>query len=537
MRRVSLALVAVLAAALLVSATTVAKPKPKPQKGSSTNTSKLRKAVTVDGILAHQRAFQQIANQNGGNRAANTPGYDASVKYVSGRLRRAGYSVKLDPFDFPRYTQNSPTVFEQKSPNARTYVEGTDFMTAEFSGAGDVEKAVVPAGNTAIPPPGGPGTSTSGCAASDYPASTAGNVSLIQRGTCTFTEKARLAKEAGAAAVVIFNDGFPGRTDPIAIGAPPFIGIPVVMSSSAIGEELYNAARAGGATVRIKTDTTTTPDTEYNVIADSKHGDPNRTIVVGAHLDSVDEGPGINDNGSGSSSNLEIAEEIAELRGAKPRHRLRFAFWGAEEAGLVGSTAYVNGLSPRQLSKISMNLNFDMVGSPNFVRFVYDGDTSDTPPPAGGAPPGSGRIEDEFNGFFRSQGLETDPTAFDGRSDYGPFIAAGIPAGGLFSGAEGIKTAEQAAVYGGTAGTPFDPCYHQACDTIANLNPTALSQFSDAAAHTSWFFANSKKPLVGEAGARKSRAAKARRAKSAKGKTTAKRRLARQAKKGHLAYR
>ncbi len=512
--------------ALLTSATTAT---------AGTNTNKLRKGVTVDGILAHERAFQQIANQNDGNRAANTPGYDASVEYVSKRLRGAGYRVTLDEFDFPQYTQNAPTSFEQISPTPATYVEDTDFITAEFSGAGSVEAPVVPAGNTVIPPPDGPGTSTSGCAPGDFTAATSGNVSLIQRGTCPFVDKIRNAEAAGAAAVVIFNDGFAGRTDPVLIGAPPFTGIPVITTGSAIGEELFDAANAGGATVKVETDTTTTPDTEYNVIADSEKGNPDRTIVVGAHLDSVSEGPGINDNGSGSSTILEIAEEISELKQNKPRQRLRFAFWGAEEAGLIGSTEYVNGLPPQQLADISMNLNFDMVGSPNFVRFVYDGDTSDTTPPAGGAPPGSGRIEDEFNGFFRSQGLQTDPTAFDGRSDYGPFIAQGIPAGGLFSGAEGIKTPEQAAIYGGTAGTPFDACYHQACDTIANLNPTALGQFSDAAAHTSWFFANTKKPLVGEAGAKKARTAKAGKAKTSKAKRS--RRGYPMEFRGDLAYR
>ena len=198
MRRTTLVLTAVLALALLTSATTSA----------AVNTKKLRKGVTVDGILAHERAFQQIANQNGGIRAANTPGYDASVEYVSKRLRRAGYRVTLDPFDFPLYEQNAPTVFEQISPTAEAYVEDTDFITANFSGSGSVEKPVVPADNTVIPPPGGPGTSVSGCDPADFPASTSGNVSLIQRGTCPFTQKIRNADEAGAAAVIIFNDGF-----------------------------------------------------------------------------------------------------------------------------------------------------------------------------------------------------------------------------------------------------------------------------------------------------------------------------------------
>src|SRR5215207_9603467 len=111
-----------------------------------------------------------------------------------------------------------------------------------------------------------------------------------------------------------------------------------------------------------------------------------------------------------------------------------------------------------------------MVGSPNFVRFVFDGDLSDSEPPEGGAPEGSAQIEDMFLDYFASQGLATEPMAFDGRSDYGPFISAGIPAAGLFTGAEGIKTAEQEAVYGGVAGQQYDPCYHLGCDDFLNLS-------------------------------------------------------------------
>ena len=114
------------------------------------------------------------------------------------------------------------------------------------------------------------------------------------------------------------------------------------------------------------------------MIADSKKGDAEKTIVVGAHLDSVIEGPGINDNGSGSSTILEIAEELSDL-GTKPRQKLRFAFWGAEESGLLGSEHYVNTLTVDQQNELYANLNFDMFGSPNYVRFVYDGDGSDTP--------------------------------------------------------------------------------------------------------------------------------------------------------------
>ena len=137
-----------------------------------------------------------------------------------------------------------------------------------------------------------------------------------------------------------------------------------------------------------------------------------------------------------------------------------------------------------------------MVASPNFVRFVYDGDGNET---GIAGPAGSDVIEKVFTDYFSSIGLETDATAFDGRSDYGPFIAEGIgiPAGGLFSGAEGIKTPQQAAVYGGTAGVAYDACYHQACDNLNNgadedgdnIDETSLSQLSDGVAHAVLTFA------------------------------------------------
>jgi Zn-dependent M28 family amino/carboxypeptidase len=199
-------------------------------------------------------------------------------------------------------------------------------------------------------------------------------------------------------------------------------------------------------------------------------------------------GPGINDNGSGTATDLETAIQMAKLK-IKPRRTVRFAFWGAEENNLLGSEHYVANLSPEEVGSLYANLNFDMLASPNYVRFVYDGDGSDTPD---AGPPGSAQIEEVFNSFFASQNLATDPTAFDGRSDYGPFIAVGIPAGGLFSGAEGIKTPEQAATYGGTAGAPFDSCYHQACDTVNNLSTKALNEMSDGVAHATATLARSK---------------------------------------------
>jgi len=471
------------------------------------NTRKLREAVTVNGILQHERAFQRIANENGGTRASGTPGYDASVDYVAQRMRRAGYKVTIQEFTFPFFQNLAPGTLAQVTPTPTTYVTGT----FDYSGSGDVTGTVV-AVDLDIPPSTGDTRSTSGCQESDFTAAPAGlAVALVQRGGCDFSVKVDNAETAGYDAIIIFNEGNPGRTDLFIGTASAPQTIPVVGLSFADGAALAAQAAAAPVTVRVTTETDVDPArSTYNVIADSPRGkNSDQTVVVGAHLDSVIEGPGINDNGSGTSTILEIAEEMSELgytKKNKLQRQVRFAFWGAEESGLLGSEYYVANLTPNQQARIYANLNFDMLGSPNYVRFVYDGDGSDSDP---AGPPGSGQIESIFTEYFESQGLESEPTEFSGRSDYGPFIAVGIPAGGLFSGAEGVKTEEQAAIYGGQAGVAYDPCYHQACDTINNVSTKALFELGDAAAHATLTLVRSKEGLFEDGSRVGQRSAKA----------------------------
>ncbi|MET9065541.1 M28 family metallopeptidase [Streptosporangium sandarakinum] len=234
--------------------------------------------------------------------------------------------------------------------------------------------------------------------------------------------------------------------------------------------------------------------TGYNVIADWPGGDPNDILMVGAHLDSVTAGPGINDNGSGSAAILETALEVSRQSLAPSKH-LRFAWWGAEELGLRGSQYYVNNLPSTERSKIKGYLNFDMVGSPNPGYFIYDGDNSDGVG-SGPGPAGSAQLEATLAAYFSSIGVPTRGTDFDGRSDYGPFISAGIPAGGTFTGAEGIKSSAQASLWGGTAGAAFDSCYHRSCDTTSNINDTALNRNADAIAYAVWTIATATPPVT-----------------------------------------
>jgi Zn-dependent M28 family amino/carboxypeptidase len=447
---------------------------------------KLLECVTVEGVRAHQAALQAIADANGGIRTSGTPGYDASVDYVVGKLEAAGYNVTIQPFEFTAFNVLGPSTLEQIAPSAVTYVEDTEFSLMDQTDPGDVTAAVI-AVDLSIATPS---ASTSGCDVADFAGFPAGNIALMQRGTCTFQLKAENAAAAGAVGAIIFNQGTPGRLGLFVgtLSAGYTGGIPVVSASFDQGVEWANTA---GLVMHIVANVFREVQTTYNVLAESSEGDPNNVVMAGAHLDSVSEGPGIQDNGSGSAAILEVALQMAKV---KPRNMVRFAWWGAEESGLVGSNYYVASLSQEDRDKIALYLNFDMIGSPNFVRFIYDGDGS-----AFGlvGPPGSAEIEALFESFFDVQSLAHDPTAFDGRSDYLAFINNGIPAGGLFTGAEGVKTAEQAAIYGGTAGEHYDPCYHQACDTFDNISLEVLDQNSDAVAFATLTYAMNTETING----------------------------------------
>jgi Zn-dependent M28 family amino/carboxypeptidase len=451
---------------------------------------KLLECVTVEGVREHQAALQAIADANGGNRFAGLPGHDASVDYVVDRLQAAGYDPVVQAFDYLAFTVIGPSDLRQTAPGQVTYVQGVDFGVIDQSDPGDVSAAV-----TAVDLQLGLGnTSTSGCEAADFAGFPAGNIALLQRGTCTFELKAENAAAAGAVGIVIFNQGNTAAPDrqgipAVTLTANNTSGIPVLGTTYALGATL---AGTPGLRMRVFANTVREIKTTYNVLAETSSGDDSNVVMVGGHLDSVFAGPGINDNGSGSAAILEVAEQ---MRKVKPHNTVRFAWWSAEESGLVGSRFYVNSLTAAERSDIALYLNFDMIGSPNYVRFVYDG--SGDVGPAG--PAGSTAIEDLFNGFYAARGLAFEPTAFDGRSDYGPFIAAGvdIPAGGLFTGAEGIKTPAQVATYGGTAGQQYDPCYHAACDTFANNSNAVLDLNSDAIAFATLTYAMDTSSVTG----------------------------------------
>ncbi|MER7212320.1 M28 family peptidase [Streptosporangium sp. NPDC000239] len=458
--------------------------------------------VDVLSVKRHLEAFQRIAAANGGTRAAGTRGYDESADYVAGRLRAAGYRVTEQEFEFPFFRVIGTPKLARVSPGARSYAPQTDFVPMAYSGSGNVTAAVQPV-DLVLPPSAAPG-STSGCEAADFAGFVRGNIALVQRGTCGFRVKAELAEAAGASGVIIFNEGQAGegaadRRGPLngSLGDTT-TRVPVVGTTFAVGQEL--ATPGSRATLSVTAEGDPHRKTR-NVIAESPWGDSRRVVMLGSHLDSVPAGPGVNDNGSGSAAVLETALRAG---GTPTRNRLRFAFWGAEELGLLGSQHYVAALSPGERARIRLYLNFDMIASPNFVYGIYDGDDSDHTG-AGAGPAGSGEIEKLFETYYASVGQPYKGTDFTGRSDYGPFIAVDIPAGGLFTGAEGIKTAEEAATFGGEAGVAYDRCYHQACDTLANIDDRALAVNSGAIATAAAVYARSQILPGGTASAAPSR--------------------------------
>lgn len=486
------------------------------QAAPPTNTQPLQDAVTVgngnSGIRKHLKALQEIADRPGANgtRATGTQGHEDSLAYVKQQLDATGYyNVTTQPFIATVFTQLAPSTLATSPSPSGGWVEGTNFATMEFSGSGAVNGQVVSI--DFAEPTTTASTSSAGCEASDFPAAgIAGKVALIQRGTCDFGLKVENAQNAGAVGVIIFNEGTLGDPDRNGLINGTLGGytitVPVLETTYADGRLLHDADVAGqNPTASIMTSTRTDRNQTSNLIAETKTGRTDRTVIVGAHLDSVPEGPGINDDGSGSATDLEVALQMAKL-GIKPVNQVRFIWFSGEEQGLLGSTFYADNLSRKQVQGTSVMLDFDMLASPNFAKLIYDGDGSEF---GIAGPNGSRAIERVFQDFFNARGSYTERIPFDGRSDYDEFTVVGIPAGGIFTGAEVHKSQFQQTKWGGvvsdTLAGQFDPCYHLACDSYGinghpdNINDHVLAETSDAVAHAVLTFAQTTSAVNGTA--------------------------------------
>ncbi|KAF1832227.1 putative aminopeptidase Y [Decorospora gaudefroyi] len=420
----------------------------------------LKAHITAENLLAGSQKLQDFADAHPNNtRVIGSPGHNDTIYWLKSELEALDYyDVTLQTFSLVAMVSGQINAVIIDGAN-------TTAGLLEYSASGAVTAPLVPVANL-------------GCEASDYPAEVAGNVALISRGSCEFGLKSALAGSAGAAAAIIYNNaagGFNGT-----LGVPPRPEgeyLPTVSISSELAAT-YLDAISGGATIDATIDVTTVVQntSTSNVLATTRMGDHSNRLALGAHSDSVAAGPGINDDGSGTVGVLEVAKALSKYH---VNNAVTFGFWSAEEEGLIGSTYYVENLPANESSQIRAYLNFDMIASPNYVFGVYDGD-GDAFNISG--PSGSTQIETFFEDFFESAGVNSTPTAFTGRSDYGPFLTANIPAGGLFTGAEVLKTEEEEEMFGGEAGVALDICYHAACDDITNLNMFAYELNSKAIA-------------------------------------------------------
>ena len=502
MRRPGRRLVTTALALMLVAAAVPTAVAAAPSKNGCNNRNlnqidKLLNCVDADDVNVHLDALQAIADSNGGTRASGTPGYDESADYVADLLEDAGYVIERQEFDFSLFTENSSSLSVDAAAIAT--------QTMSFSGSG-----VITAGNViAVDLDLGLGnSSTSGCEASDFVGpdwSGSDDIALIQRGACAFGTKALNAQAAGAEGVIIFNQGNttdPGRQDIIGgtlgEGVVGTLTVPVLDTSYSDGLVVL-----AGTTVDMAADTTIITNTTENVIARMDGVNTDNVVMAGAHLDSVGAGPGIQDNGSGSAALLTVALALGDNKKYTPQNSLHFGWWGAEESGLIGSTEFIFnpefGITDEEYFALSSYLNFDMVGSPNFIYGVYDADESTFPAPVP-IPPGSEALEDLFEAYYSIEGIPYEDSEFNGRSDYQAFINVGIPASGLFTGAEGVKSAAQTEIWGGTTGDQYDPCYHLACDTNDNPSDVALDVNVDAIAYAIYNLAATTEAVNGVPG-------------------------------------
>lgn len=436
----------------------------------------LSRKVTVDATMTHLRALQDIADANGGNRALGTSGYDASVDYVAKALRDKGFDVATPEFEVRLPWADAPTLTVAGAKISAKPLEYT---------------AGAPGGGVSGPIVAARAEDTPGCTAQDYDGlPTQGAVVLVDRGSCPFGDKQTAAAARGAVALIVANNQ-EGEMSGGTLGENTDVKIPVISVAKADGARLRSEA---GAPATIVMNAGVRVEKTRNVIAQTKTGSTSDVVMVGAHLDSVPDGPGINDNGSGVAATLETALQL----GSSPQvtNAVRFGFWGAEELGLLGSSNYVGSLDVEALKDIALYLNFDMLGSPNPGYFTYDGDQSTAPGPQQGVPrvpEGSAGIERVLVGYLDRAGKPAQDTSFDGRSDYDDFTKAGVPAGGLFSGAEEKKTVQQAEIWGGAADQPFDPNYHKDTDTLDHVDRTALQIHGSGVAYSVGLYAQDQR--------------------------------------------
>lgn len=513
-----------------------------PEKAAKYVSSKIDRDEVVEHLVELEGRASKTSDGSSVTRAAGTEGYAQSLDYIVDTMREHDYQVSIQEFDFRAWEELAGTSLSVNGVDlvsVRNAGEGVeaDFAVMSYSGksngplAGEVA-FVTPDFRFDAPDY----DDTDGCESSDFSGKDVTNkIAVIQRGGCSFSTKVVNAQNAGAKGVIVFNQGnAEGRTSVVngTLGNDSTSVIPAFGARYELGQQWYELSQTSAVPVNLQVDVEDEVVLTQNIIAETKGGDEEQVVMLGAHLDSVPEGPGINDNGSGTAGLLEYAVTLADLN-APVKNKVRFAWWAAEEAGLVGSEYYTNDLfaplraqaeqeilkelglddpsqlTPEQLdlvdaryyelNKVKLYLNFDMIGSPNYIFGVMDGDLSDTKDSPDNAytgdfepPYGTSDIESTFNRFFSNKSHSTVPQALSKRSDYAGFADWGVAFGGLFTGAENVKSAEEVEQFGGEIDVAYDKCYHQACDDLNNISQTALYVNTQSLAYVTTFYAFSQ---------------------------------------------
>ncbi|KAI1071768.1 hypothetical protein LB507_005140 [Fusarium sp. FIESC RH6] len=411
---------------------------------------KLQKLITEDGLMENLEKLNEIAYANGGNRAFGLPGYAASVDFIYEEIS------KLE--GFKTWKQDFPANFTQTLA-AEVTVDDETFRTVALTYTPSTSEEGVTAELVHAP------EGTAACDVANYEGiDVKDKIVLVERGLCpdqtTFAGKVKPAAAAGAAVVVIYNSDEAKLTaGTLSAQSPEYV--PTALIDQEPGKAL-KARLDAGEKIEAFAKVIQTIETRItqNVFAETKGGDEKNVVMLGAHLDSVQAGPGINDDGSGTSLILENAKALQHF---SHKLKVRFGWWGAEENGLVGSRYYVNNLKKTEVDNLLAYLNFDMVSRGFFG--VFDGTGEKKGP---GGPPGSDVIEDLFREHFKAKDIEVTPAGLTGGTDYVAFLEVlKKPVGGLFTG----------------TGLEQDACYHQACDNITNPVPDTIYKNAQAAAH------------------------------------------------------
>lgn len=428
----------------------------------------LEHRVTVQQVLRHLRALQRTARTADGSRAVGTPGFARSADYVVGQLQHAGYRVTRQAVPYTDTAYDAETV-RQLAPVRRS----VDTLMMQFSpstpaGGVTAELVAAPTERDGVPVP------DPGCTPASYDGlDLTGKIVLVPRSTCGFDQVQQVAADLGARVLLMYLvTPSPQDNWRLHIFEPESTRLPAATIPQAQATALAAATRNGPVTLAVDLRAHVVHGTTENILAEIGD-DPDHVVMAGAHLDSVAEGPGIDDNASSAATLLEIARQLSPLR-SRLKTTVRFAFWGAEELVDVGSAHYVAGLTPAQLHAIAFYLNFEMIGAPNWATFVLhvaDGGPSEK------------RIETAFTGYFARRGLpsKAQDSATVGSDDF-EFAAAGVPVGGLNGAEFAAKTQADQVLFGGQAGQLYDHCYHQPCDTLDNVNRVALARHSRAIA-------------------------------------------------------